>query len=652
MEVTRLHLLEGSAASVRLVESTGKLACHHERMASSSGTAEGGSVAARNDDTDSSQLAAMKAVYDVFDTSGDGSIQPIEIGAALRRLQLIKSRRQIQTIVDLVDVDGDGEISFEEFVTLMGRVKDEVEAKPEDGAETDSADGEVTPVALQLTKEQRQAKEERQAALFAFQRAVTMIAFTHLAKDDEKLMNELLDVLTIDPTERSEWGLQRLLMWAENYDPEKTGVDVGFKFILDLPPPSVSNVRIEVCRCMTVQRFDEGQTICKQGEEGSCMYVIMLGEVEVLTVTESRKEEHVAFLGPGRSVGELAVIGEDESDTMRTATLRAHKPCVLGVLSRSDYRRHILRMEQESKADLVETLLKVEYLRRVGRAGLLRLAMMMKPARFSRGEEICRQGVVPVLLTFVTSGSAMVTVHVNDCESSGELLKSVEVMEQSFDRSLDAVGISIAGDCPEPNRWGLRATTMCEGFTVAPNVARRVLNKRHVQDGYNEHVEAVDRMIARRVVESGEGDRARASLGFPSSPRGQHMKSKQRTHSHSSQAVSKPQSRPVFGVRLRGVNVTPRSLLKPGQNRLQAPSGSTKAPAMPPLKMLAGATSARLSNGKVLRGSPRNRAGLTARRRESQTSNYGGTIVTPRMPVATHGPHAARARALSAAQTG
>ena len=33
------------------------------------------------------------------------------------------SRRMIRTIVEIVDIDGDGEIEFDEFVTLLARVK-------------------------------------------------------------------------------------------------------------------------------------------------------------------------------------------------------------------------------------------------------------------------------------------------------------------------------------------------------------------------------------------------------------------------------------------------------------------------------------------------------------------------------------------------
>ena len=259
------------------------------------------------------QVKSMQAVFDIFDTSRDGIVQANEIGAVLRRLNLITSRRMIRTIIEIVDIDGDGEIDFGEFVTLMARVKEEVEEESEPEAPDDDM-----PL-IQLTAEEKKAKADRQAALSAFQRAVTMMAFTHQSNNDEEMMTELLKVLETDPIERTEWELQRLLLWAENYKKEGRA-EVGFKFIKDLPPPEESDVRIEVCRCMGVERFEEGKDICVQGEKGECMYVIMEGEVQVLAVLPDGREEHLAYMGSGNSIGELAVMSEDEADALRYAS--------------------------------------------------------------------------------------------------------------------------------------------------------------------------------------------------------------------------------------------------------------------------------------------------------------------------------------------
>ena len=55
----------------------------------------------------------------------------------------------------------------------------------------------------------------------------------------------------------------RLLLFLENYKRQSSG-EVGCKFILDLPPPEASDVRLEVCRCMGVERYKAGTRICKQ----------------------------------------------------------------------------------------------------------------------------------------------------------------------------------------------------------------------------------------------------------------------------------------------------------------------------------------------------------------------------------------------------
>ena len=60
-------------------------------------------------------------------------------------------------------------------------------------------------------------------------------------------------------------------------------------------------------------------------------------------------------------------MAEDEADQIRSATIRAKCDCVLGVLSRDDYRRHILRMQQEAKAEVVEMMQNVSYMNRVSR---------------------------------------------------------------------------------------------------------------------------------------------------------------------------------------------------------------------------------------------------------------------------------------------
>jgi CRP-like cAMP-binding protein len=371
-------------------------------------------------------------------------------------------------------------------------------------------DGDDAPAYVKLSAEEKAIKKQRQQAMSAFQRAVTMMAFTHLSGDDEKLFTELLKVLSTEPADRTEWELQRLLLWAEHV--KTSSGSVGFPFILQLPGPEESDVRIEVCRCMTVERIKSGHTIMKQGDKGECMYIIMRGEVEVLA-EENGSEKHLAFVGTGASFGDVAIMADDEADQIRTATVRASQNCVLGVLSRDDYRRHIVRLQQEAKAEVVEMMQNVPYLSRVSRGDLLRMAMMFKPVTFYRGDIIAAQGEVPEAVTFVTSGNFVVTTTVEDEETGKKL--NVEVLQTTIGSTIEPVGLQlISDDQRSDHRCTLRAATTCEAWAVGRNVAKRVLNKRHVLQGFQEHTETIKKLIQKRVAEQKAGDAVRSSLGF------------------------------------------------------------------------------------------------------------------------------------------
>ena len=164
----------------------------------------------------------------------------------------------------------------------------------EDEQQKQTEEGDDYPVFVKLTPEEKAQKKHRQQAINAFQRAVTMMAFIDLSDKSDELFAELMKVLSSEPLERTEWELQRLLLWAEHY--KKADGTVGFTFIQELPGPEESDVRIEVCRCMTVQRFKEGETVMRQGEKGECMYIIMKGELDVI-VDISGAEEIVATMG-------------------------------------------------------------------------------------------------------------------------------------------------------------------------------------------------------------------------------------------------------------------------------------------------------------------------------------------------------------------
>jgi CRP/FNR family cyclic AMP-dependent transcriptional regulator len=64
--------------------------------------------------------------------------------------------------------------------------------------------------------------------------------------------------------------------------------------------------------------YQNGENIVQQGEKGDCMYVILEGQVEVISEIENR-EFRLAISGEGDFFGEMAILGRD----VRGATVRA-----------------------------------------------------------------------------------------------------------------------------------------------------------------------------------------------------------------------------------------------------------------------------------------------------------------------------------------
>lgn len=67
-------------------------------------------------DVDASDLQELKQSFDACDSNGDGWIVDHEFGALLRSLDQDLSEDECLLAFELTDADGDGSISFEEFM--------------------------------------------------------------------------------------------------------------------------------------------------------------------------------------------------------------------------------------------------------------------------------------------------------------------------------------------------------------------------------------------------------------------------------------------------------------------------------------------------------------------------------------------------------
>merc|ERR1712002_234038 len=63
--------------------------------------------------------AEIREAFKVFDSNGDGFINRQELGFVMENLGENMENEEIESLIDEIDIDGDGQINYEEFYTMM-----------------------------------------------------------------------------------------------------------------------------------------------------------------------------------------------------------------------------------------------------------------------------------------------------------------------------------------------------------------------------------------------------------------------------------------------------------------------------------------------------------------------------------------------------
>ncbi|XP_022211038.1 calmodulin-related protein 97A [Drosophila obscura] len=77
------------------------------------------------------QIAEFKEAFSLFDKDNSGSITTRELGILMRSLGQNPTEAELQDLVNEVDIDGNGEIDFNEFCTMMGKQMRETDTEEE-----------------------------------------------------------------------------------------------------------------------------------------------------------------------------------------------------------------------------------------------------------------------------------------------------------------------------------------------------------------------------------------------------------------------------------------------------------------------------------------------------------------------------------------
>lgn len=88
---------------------------------------------------------------------------------------------------------------------------------------------------------------------------------------------------------------------------------------------------IQAVAChFSVNKIDRGETIFREGDDGTFMCIVHEGRISVLKTNQNDQDVVMATLGKGRTLGEMAILDGER----RSATCVAASDCVLLTLSR------------------------------------------------------------------------------------------------------------------------------------------------------------------------------------------------------------------------------------------------------------------------------------------------------------------------------
>lgn len=130
----------------------------------------------------------------------------------------------------------------------------------------------------------------------------------------------------------------------------------------------------------------EGEDLCKQGEKGDTMFILVKGVLDVLVWKEGANVK-VNELPAGSVIGEIAVLGLANH---RTATLRAQKVCLVQVLHRPILMKYLNEFPRE-----IATFQEVGA-SRLAKSGVSKNALFQQQVLFQESsaaflEELCKQ---------------------------------------------------------------------------------------------------------------------------------------------------------------------------------------------------------------------------------------------------------------------
>ncbi|KAM6946258.1 calcium-binding protein 8 [Aplochiton taeniatus] len=143
-------------------------------------------------DSDSDQLASIsveeldeiREAFRVLDRDGNGFISKQELGMAMRSLGYMPSEVELAIIMQRLDMDGDGQVDFDEFMTILGPKL--LSSETRDGFLGSTIDS----IFWQFDMQRITLEELKHVLFHAFRDHLTMKDIENIIINEEESMNE------------------------------------------------------------------------------------------------------------------------------------------------------------------------------------------------------------------------------------------------------------------------------------------------------------------------------------------------------------------------------------------------------------------------------------------------------------------------------
>ncbi|XP_067113589.1 calcium-binding protein 8 [Osmerus mordax] len=130
------------------------------------------------------ELGEIREAFRVLDRDGNGFISKQELGMAMRSLGYMPSEVELAIIMQRLDMDGDGQVDFEEFMTILGPKL--LSSETREGFLGNTIDN----IFWQFDMQQLSLDELKQVLFHAFRDHLTMKDIENIIITEEESLNE------------------------------------------------------------------------------------------------------------------------------------------------------------------------------------------------------------------------------------------------------------------------------------------------------------------------------------------------------------------------------------------------------------------------------------------------------------------------------